>query len=1188
MIPLSIDDTRFEFYDIESLENVFTLCSYNNDTHRIKVFFLVDDPLSIEKALNLAINRKDLSGNNLETAIIREIVRANPAWVAQTRGAEAYRKLRKLDPKVARPSMEKLADELIDYVEVHDLSTKDGALALARLMGVSDSHNVHDDNIERSSFANLGNDVRPQRDLDDDWDPRLSNKDSTNYVVAGYNSTNYDMTMAAYFFDSAFKLNRPTKEQRKTGRTVETRTFVGVSAKTMREFNDLLFTQYKNQMPTALRDNSDGWNAHANRIHRAWIMSGSHLDIANLNEKQSRVALKRQLGGLGRQIKESRKLSSYNARIESFQDFCELIGYNVSDVVGLDPLANNYAYAGGFKNKSQILVDYPELIYKERDGGPNQSPTEVRTGRLNADSTSAKFIANVLAPYSKMKDDEVVDFHYPRRYDAKTGKRPPANDNRRDVLEENNDFFREHIKDEKWLEAWSHVYNYYAWFRGKNFNGSSKYQEDYPSKETDAKNINHRGERPSPNTESLELEPKFEGHGLNRKNADPKAPAVIEAIKDPEDVENTEDPQKVSERRTLRNKSDAPSRPTTIPFPRDAEGHWSRAYANFSIGGIHGAEVDVDRVNRDNQERLRQAETITKAIETLKGIWGEGPEGAMAMRKAASRNGKGLTSLVPDAVIDENGSPSPAGRPWTNPLTSSTMSHKDVLSRGFTIKNGGSWRESVEPDLIELFKTREGEVIDENTGEKTQRVVSNKVNSDYTTTSVGWAVHEDFSSYYPSLLTNMHAYENPSLGEDRYAGFYKAKEELGKQLKNDTSLTPSERALLQVRRNGYKLLLNAASGASAAVFENSIRLDNMILAMRCIGQLFSMRIGVAQALGLEDCTIASINTDGLFTIPKGDDELGLDVEGNNRVLKEASESINILIEPETVLLVSKDANNRLELQPDDNDPTGFRIDAAGGGQLACWDGPNPEKSLAHPAMVDRMLAFYLRRIAIDSQDRDKPEEDKLSIYDPLDRGVVREMLEAEMRSPDTTKTLRLLGNILAASPSSITYPFALDPVLTPEDTKIGKPDVISRIKDAHPHAIQHYNRVFIVRPGTEGAVNILLAGAWKASAVKISKRVASGAVKHVDEPKVALPILKDNGVSRCSNDHSEGYEILAEDQDTQLRAVTGMEPHWPLLINNDDLYELPERVRKTLLASIDLEAYIDLVEDAYSSWRNKR
>ena len=120
----------------------------------------------------------------------------------------------------------------------------------------------------------------------------------------------------------------------------------------------------------------------------------------------------------------------------------------------------------------------------------------------------------------------------------------------------------------------------------------------------------------------------------------------------------------------------------------------------------------------------------------------------------------------------------------------------------------------------------------------------------------------------------MRAFYNEGLGYDRYGEVYENKNKYSKLMK-DKSLSQDERDLYALMRNGTKLILNSASGAADANFESAIRMNNQIISMRIIGQLFSWRIGQAQTL--EGGKATSTNTDGLY--------VALEEELNNRILK---------------------------------------------------------------------------------------------------------------------------------------------------------------------------------------------------------------------------------------------------------------------------------------------------------------
>jgi hypothetical protein len=345
---------------------------------------------------------------------------------------------------------------------------------------------------------------------------------------------------------------------------------------------------------------------------------------------------------------------------------------------------------------------------------------------------------------------------------------------------------------------------------------------------------------------------------------------------------------------------------------------------------------------------------------------------------------------------------------------------------------------------------------------------STRLHPKFARTSAGLVIHEDFTSYYPNLLRNMRAFYNPELGEDRYAKIFFDKERYGREMKRP-GISAEEKARLNTLRNGTKLILNSASGAGDAGHRTPIRMNNRIISMRILGQLFSWRIGQAQTLA--GARIISTNTDGLYSVVEG--ENGFDEAANNRVLAEQQAAIGVDIEPELMFLISKDSNNRLELAAPGEGRTvaDSAVITASGGTLACHAGPTPTKSLAHSAVIDFALARYLQTVA---------RRGEAALAEPFDPALGRKMIEEAVLPGDPVKTLLLFQNVIAASRGSITYPFAAEPVTA--ETNAGTDEEASEDAGAtlvNPRALQMVNRVFIVRDGTSGAVSLHNAGAWK-------------------------------------------------------------------------------------------------------------
>jgi hypothetical protein len=1062
--PVTSQNALFTYYDIESLDNVFTLCAFTQRTNEIEVFYLVD-PSETELSAQL----RD-PGFEIPRAW-RAIIEKNPAYT----GGPGQ-----------RPIM------------FWDLSTLEANERLATVFGLSDAEHVNNPQSESTYPSKF----RLVCDTDPDYDPLGKHP-----FLAGYNSFAYDTTMLALYLMEAFGHVGPGTQ------------FVPVTAAAMREHNNRLFNdEFRSYMPGYLTKgpvaDGAGWNSLVHKIRQSMINTGRHIDVARLNESQQFVSLKRLLGMLGRQIMESDKLGNHNARLNTIDELLELLAYNVSDVVGLAKLFEHPTYASAFDLKKALLDEYPETIYEKKydSYAPDIRPNKVRRGRLTPDSSSAKFVGLILSPYGHLKDIETVSFMYPSEKVAREQNIPRVN-----VLESSREFFFENIKDPGARAEFMKVYDYYKSIEGRNFNDSEEYNQCYPMSQ----------------------------RGVSYLASIPKAP-------------------------------------NNLPY-FTTDGAPTTCFATFSTGGIHGAEANTAAYKTDIIEHLEAQLTLDEAkacFPDAGGLLAEAkrqaalvvlPDGTEINYKAVLLGSdpekvhyrKSAPKAEPDAgwmiAKAQEFYPDPAAllalvkaEPHNLTLPNGrVVDYRKVLSN--TTQKNAAYREVPQKKSPELFVA------------KTDG--SNKLNPKYTFTSAAAATHEDFTSYYPNMLRNMSAFYNEPLGADRYAKIFFDKERYGREMKAP-GISAAEKTHLAALRNGTKLILNTASGAGDTTHKTPIRMNNQIISMRIIGQLFSWRIGQAQTLA--GARIISTNTDGLYSV--------LDEETNNRVLAEQAALIHVDIEPEPLLLVSKDSNNRLELEvpKDQSRKWDTRIISASGASLACHAGPHPTKSLAHPAVLDHGLAQYLRLIIGEYQPawRSAP----LSLEEPLDRAVGLDLLTEVIENDDPVHAAQLFQNVIAASMGSITHPFASDAWVEGDD-----PDEIR-----NPRALQHVNRMFIVKPGTPGAVSLRAAGAWVVTAASAIKRQRDGANPVVTDP-IARNILRRQGLARDQLDAMQNnLTLLPANQDVVVRKISGIDPKWSVLIINDDLHCLPEDQLRSLLRCLDLEIYNQMLAESFEgNWMNR-
>lgn len=416
------------FYDIESFDNAFTLCNFIPHEDAIDLFYLVDD-----------------------TSLVSE-----PDF------------LKKLSDKIYEKNK-----NFKGKIRCYDLKQRASADLLAKTFGLSNARMVNDP----ASISDFPKEYRLVCDTDLNYD------DNIHPFLMGYNSYNYDTTMLAFYLFETFPLVN-------VGQNKKQMSFAPPTAATMRKYNDSLFIpMFKNNMPSRLEydlnPSTREWRKLTRyesipaQIRRCMMLTGRHVDVARLNEKQQHVGLKRLIGMMGGQILESDKLSHNQSHIDNPDQFYDLMAYNVSDCVNLKYYIfedRKKLYSGNFNLKRQLLKTYPELIYKKKPDAyaPNISPETVRFDRLYIDSSSAQLATKSLCPYEHLTDIPVVSFMYPSERKSKELGIPRIN-----VLEESRKFFYANFPQPEIRAEFDRIYAFYKAIEGKNFNESQNYQEDY-------------------------------------------------------------------------------------------------------------------------------------------------------------------------------------------------------------------------------------------------------------------------------------------------------------------------------------------------------------------------------------------------------------------------------------------------------------------------------------------------------------------------------------------------------------------------------------------------------------------------------------------------------------------------------------------------------------------------------------
>ena len=867
----------------------------------------------------------------------------------------------------------------------------------------------------------------------------------------GYNSFNYDMTILAHFFD---ELPKSALGSRPDSTNVDKNFLkIGnqVSAFKLRQFNNVMFSKFKKNMGQALVEQTDEFGIPTRSynegyaIKSQWQSTNRFLDVAKFNEKQSKISLKRLSGFLGLPIIESKLLNnsaSFIGDITSQDEqtgeeivipalrvLAELIAYNISDDLNTQRLFEVDSYQSNFNVKRALLEKYPQTVYmtNKKTGLPYTSGSQnIKRNRLTTDSTSAKFIENVIAPDKPLVDIPAISFMYPSARKAKELGVPQTN-----ILEDSMEWAKKNVPNGE--EAFKPIYDYYKAYEGRNAN---------PTLHT-----------ATPLLSDLDLS----------------------------DMEN-------------------------VYFYLDANGKRTASMTVFTIGGIHGAEVKLSKL-QDDEANAQRISDYQKELEARFGS----PEALYAYK--------------PETPNPET------GRPYRLGEVPITMDDGNVVTAKMLLKSGSSrkkatWKKIPEPKLFGSAGLKDA----------------------YRFTSSGPAHHEDFSSYYPALLSNLEVFYNAETGIDVYYNIYKDRLALKGKLKTTPKGTP-EYTRLDDTQTAYKLLLNSASGAAdpkSPDVSNNIRKNNAIVSMRIIGQLFAWRIGQAEALA--GGRVPSVNTDGLYI-------MGISKEKNETVLKEVTDGMLIKVDPEEVTkFVSKDTNNRLELYSNEETPTpkNSYIEARGG-ILTSHNGPGVTSNVDHPAAIDYALTQYLAFVdnAVD-QDFNK------------ELGMLA--LQSIFVNYSKEKAIQFYQWITASKPSTPNVVFQEEVILKPDDTY-----QIVGFKD-----LQHFNRVFLTIPEDPNRLTLLSVAAASKLTDKEQKAVDT---QHAPIPHdlTAFKILQ-------TEDLLDTLTITPKDikKATQTK-VKKMPDMQNVTIDNRDVYDIAQT---NIIDNLDMNAYLRILEDSFNTFKN--
>lgn len=750
-------------------------------------------------------------------------------------------------------------------------------------------------------------------DTDDAYDPE------TMGLRIGYNSVGYDQTFLAHFLGDIvtrqgrevlnnLQAQHPNVKDFKIRNDQSVNTeqltphlinfaddFLGVTSENapllstadLTKFNTHMFNQENHQMANALSSSPFG-NAKAMSVEQSTYLAWkmSNRFVDVSALNPKRISLKRTAMALGYKIEESASNRNPTAPLGSRKEMLDVINYNINDVYITMKLFEYAPYYNRFKQNKQLLAEFPALIYQQ------DANNDSKLAYLKDPDHVQRFRLTVNSTSAQFVTKTIAPY--------------------RNTKIRDNDTLNLMYPDQKVAERINKEHPLPHNFIGKDGKIHPLSVLDYIQQLLDEDFQDERFTKDLHDQVQAQFDKikafynQFIGKNFNFEldelYNDPvhPNPEYIEA-QNPRDV--------VKDGLFLNIKY-------ITPAPIMVNGEEIASYINLSIGGVHGVEVREGRFKADLKAYQTAIDRQQRACDWINEHCDPAETVTLATLGEAI-----ATYILPD-------------EPFTHVKKAPLEFDPDYTWGDLLLKSASRKRPKLktfkEPTLLEPGTT--------------------KVRKVYQYTSTDVANHEDFDSYYPSLISNLAIFRNAD-GHDVFTDdLYHPRLKLKHMAKDRTNnLSEEEREAANLRQLSMKLLINSASGAGDASFNSNIRCNNKMIAMRIIGQLFAWYIG--QSLALYGARVPSTNTDGLYT-------MGIEPELNNQIVEAKAAKLLLKIDPEELqLFVSKDANNRLESEDQQ------WIASARGAALTSWQGPTPLNAVDHPAVVDYILALYLTRYA---------------------------------------------------------------------------------------------------------------------------------------------------------------------------------------------------------------------------------
>lgn len=310
--------------------------------------------------------------------------------------------------------------------------------------------------------------------------------------------------------------------------------------------------------------------------------------------------------------------------------------------------------------------------------------------------------------------------------------------------------------------------------------------------------------------------------------------------------------------------------------------------------------------------------------------------------------------------------------------------------------------------------------------------------------------------------------------------------------------------------------------------------------------MFTYRI--AAALAIEGARIPSSNTDGIYVFD-------MPIDKNTKIVDRELKKLYISIDPEPLYLVSKDANNRMEM-------SNGKVTSARGGTLTSWSGARVDNRLSHPAIVDKVMTYYLQLTDL------KGDVDQAKIKQALKQYYDSPVILDEFKDfPDAAKrTFVYMASWVMRSTSGSIFIDSNDKI--------------------YPGTI----RVWLTKSGPSLKRYTTRKAKPSKSFTKFAEMLPK--TSKIGDPDLLTYLTRVNALDKYFTRAATVDEYLKNIPDnisTYVVAkakISGLPDKAHLLINNNSLLKMSEKDIDNIYQQLDLQMYAEMISEFAKVWQN--